>query len=953
MHAWSTDGANMTKTLQNKTRFVYIQAAGLKGWRRHVCIARLLRHSLAWGLPFIFAWLASAHAAETTQSLVSAKAPNVAFYYQDALPVDELQAFDAVVIDPARARLPDAGAAPHTFWFARLDLASWKRSASDAAGQAIMSGIQVLWDEGYRGFLLDDGVQADAGGSDDGMLALMDAIRDRYPEARLMLRNHIALARARAGSLYALVVDSLYHRPGGFAGMMGKTPDGLRDGLLGEIRQLQSEFALPVVAVDYCLAGDKACRRDLARRLQEDGVQPFVTAPGMGIVGTGRIEVMPRKILMVQALGRDQSLDQSVGVIGLSMPLSYLGYDVQYLDLNSKDLPANIGSDRYAGIVVALNQQAPKAGIWRQWLLARIREGMRVAVIGNFGFPLDSAALAALGLEGVPGKVPPGSVPQVVGKEPLMGFETLPSPDARDVVGVRAGSADASLLRLAFDSYVYDAAALTSWGGYTLTPYDVVFLDALREYRLVFQPIDFFRQALQLPEMPVPDVTSENGRRLMFTQVDGDGFVSRAEFSSAADEFSAEVLYRRILTKYPVPMTVSVIEGEIGPEGAYPELSPKLEPLARKIFALPNVEIASHSYSHPFFSWQIDNRTGKRIKPFHQTPEEAADPFSMDIPGYEFDLDREIFGSIDYINQRLAPPGKRVEAMLWTGDTEMRPLALRKAVQAGVLSINGGNTVITKARNSWTSIAPYGVAKDDDPDAYQVYAATMNENVYTNDWLGPFYGFKRVIETFAMTDEPIRFKALDIYYHFYSATKKASLAALEHVFDTAMKQPVFPVYTTEYIKRVLQWRRVSVARDGDRWIVRSGADLRQLRWPGAGVPELAGATGVMGYKPGPGGLYIHMGGDEASFRIASAGKQGLPYIQEASGFVRNFQRQGRGMQFELGGYYKPFVQFADMSGCVSSVADGSRGSGRSAGRVDVAGNAAKPVVYHSIRVHCE
>src|SRR5690606_6082313 len=106
-----------------------------------------------------------------------------------------------------------------------------------------------------------------------------------------------------------------------------------------------------------------------------------------------------------QALGRDQSLDQSVGVMALSMPLNYLGYDIQYLDLNSKSLPTHISSDRYAGIVVALNQHAPQAGIWRQWLLAHVRDGMRVAVVGNFGFPLDNAALATLGLEGVQGKV--------------------------------------------------------------------------------------------------------------------------------------------------------------------------------------------------------------------------------------------------------------------------------------------------------------------------------------------------------------------------------------------------------------------------------------------------------------------------------------------------------------------------------------------------------------------
>ena len=283
----------------------------------------------------------------------------------------------------------------------------------------------------------------------------------------------------------------------------------------------------------------------------------------------------------------------------------------------------------------------------------------------------------------------------------------------------------------------------------------------------------------------------------------------------------------------------------------------------------------------------------------------------------------------------------------------MRPIAVRKAAAAGVLSINGGNTVITRSKNSWTNIAPYGVAKDDDPEAYQVYAATMNENVYTNDWLGPFYGFNRVVETFAMTDEPIRFKAIDIYYHFYSATKKASLDALEYVFDSVMKQPILPVYTTDYIKRVLQWRRVSVAREDKQWVVRSGADLRQIRWPGQNVPDLATSAGVAGYVSGPGGLYIHMGADEAVFEMVPSNDRALPYIKEASGFIRNFHRQGSEMQFELGGYYKPFVQLENVSGCRTFVNGSPRQSGKRMSRIDVAGNVVKPVIYHSIRVHCE
>jgi len=42
-----------------------------------------------------------------------------------------------------------------------------------------------------------------------------------------------------------------------------------------------------------------------------------------------------------------------------------------------------------------------------------------------------------------------------------------------------------------------------------------------------------------------------------------------------------------------------------------------------------------------------------------------------------------------------------------------------------------------------------------------------------------FTVFERVIETFKLTDEPIRFKPVDIYYHFYAGTKPASIVALQ------------------------------------------------------------------------------------------------------------------------------------------------------------------------------
>jgi hypothetical protein len=61
--------------------------------------------------------------------------------------------------------------------------------------------------------------------------------------------------------------------------------------------------------------------------------------------------------------------------------------------------------------------------------------------------------------------------------------------------------------------------------------------------------------------IPAPDITTENGRRLFFSHIDGDGFPSLAEFPGSPP--AAEVLLKEILEKYRVPTTVSVIEAEV------------------------------------------------------------------------------------------------------------------------------------------------------------------------------------------------------------------------------------------------------------------------------------------------------------------------------------------------------------------------------------------------------
>jgi len=178
----------------------------------------------------------------------------------------------------------------------------------------------------------------------------------------------------------------------------------------------------------------------------------------------------------------------------------------------------------------------------------------------------------------------------------------------------------------------------------------------------------------------------------------------------------------------------------------------------------------------------------------------------LNVPGYAFNLDTEITGSLNYINEKLMPLGKKARIFQWTGNCVPGEDAVHLAYQAGALNINGGDTIITNSDPTLTAVAPLGLARG---EWFQVFAPNQNENVYTNLWTENFFGYRRVLETFRLTDLPRRLKPVDIYYHFYSATKEASLNALKQVHDWAIGQRLFAIYSSDYIEKVYSGPRIS------------------------------------------------------------------------------------------------------------------------------------------------
>lgn len=883
-------------------------------------------------------------------STTSASAdPQIASYYGRDVPVAELQAFDWVVLDPATAGSFDPKQPSPTLWFARVDLTQQTDAMRASAWPAnvIDQVFAPLLAQGYAGFLLEglDALQHSVPDAGNGIAALAQALHARAPQTKL-LAGGTAWLETLAPQLSGVVTAGPVRERTSGEGLQD-VADADRTARVATLRNIGAQYHLPAVALDYCPNYNRACLRETANVARATGVSGYATTPDADFIGIGRLEVMPRRVLLVEPQEPGTSTNTAPSVLYLAMPINYLGYRVEFADAN-KPLPA-VTPDRYAGVVTWFDGIASRPGAWASWLRRTMGAGVRVAMFNQFGLNMDAPTAQMFDLQAVPG-TPAGPL-AVVSRDPIMGFELQPHPDRRMAVGVQVDSSVAgaqSLLRLSTGSYAYDAAAIMPWGGYVLQPFGVFRMPEVDQARWVIQPPDFLRRALQLPAMPVPDTTTENGRRLMTVHIDGDGFASRTEFPPS--EFSGQALLREILDRYKVPTTVSIIEGEVAADGVYPKLTPQLEPIARALFAQPYVELASHTFSHPF-NWL---RTTNPPDPASAaTPEGSDTSFSLRIPNYRFSFDREIAGSIQYINTKLAPPGKRVKVLLWSGNGQVPPIAVQKTIEAGVLNMNGGDTYITRSNPSWTAVAPLGVDKGD--GLFQVFAPDQNENIYTNLWHGPYYGFSRAIETFELTDKPYRFKPIGIYYHMYSGTKLASLTALRQVYDWALAQPVMPIYASDYIRKVLDFRAIAVARDGDAWVVRGNGDLRTVRWAGAGVARLADARDVAGYAAGPGGTYIHLTSGSARFALDNGGPT-LPYVREASGRLSNWRRSadGRSLSVDVAGYVRPFIRFANAARCRATVDGRDVGAARGADwRIKLgAGNPAKLTPLH-VELTCD
>lgn len=864
-----------------------------------------------------------------TAAASPADAPSVAFYYGSRIPVDDLRAFDWVVLEPQHALAQDpkivSALGPDTLALAYVSVGevtpdrpyyadmpkAWLPASNAAWGSRVVDQtaagwpaflreriVKPLWDAGFRAFFLDtlDSYQLLAktpAQRQQQAQALTETLRGlvaAFPGIRLMLNRGFELVDATlAPSIVAVAAESLYRGWNQGDSSFVEVAAADREWLLARFAEMRGQFKLPGIAIDYCAPKDRALARQTAQKIAAHGLIPWVADPQLESLGVGSVELVPRRVLLLHSCEQGDSPElqlQSAHLYG-AMPLEYLGLVPEYRFVGAPAITEPLAG-RYAAIVL-YPDDGKVSGEVRTMLRRAQAEGVPVAILGYTDFDV----LAELGAMVGEGQL---AAPIAVQRQPgTPNGEVIPLITAQNSVPLAAGpGAQVWLRATGADGQVMDGAAITPWGGYALGAFGIFNLPGNTGTRWSVEPIAFFRAALRVGQDPMPNITTRTGRRVFFVHFDGDGWPNACD--RPGSPLACEVLVSEFLEKYKVPTLASVIIGEISHEGLYPKTADTSQKWAKRMYALPWIEVGSHTWSHPF-NWVEASKTHSLGTPSKAYPY----GFYLPLPNYTFSTRSNVIGAAEYIDDKLCPPGKKCNMILWPGDCNPPNEAVAMAYEYGLGNINGGGAPISKTRPTLSDIWPMGIPKG---KYFQVYAPCSNEENYTHNWTGPYFGFERVIESYQMTDTPRRFKPIDVYYHPYIVTKAAGAKSLHTVYQWVLKQPTHAIYGHQYFRSVNDWRRATVARRlAGGWRLRGGAELRQWCQPmGATPPQLAQCQHVVGWNTHGEQRYIHISTGQAVLLTGTEGAA-APRLVEANADVRRWEMQTDGsVRIELQGH---------------------------------------------------
>ncbi|HAJ47124.1 MAG TPA: hypothetical protein DCL54_11155, partial [Alphaproteobacteria bacterium] len=619
-------------------------------------------------------------------------------------------------------------------------------------------------------------------------------------------------------------------------------------------------------------------------------MKPFLAAliclVTASVVQAGSPQTEPRVIIGVHDLEPNTPLHTTYLASMAEFPLNHLGLELEAHNARAA-LPDLGHRQDVRGIMIWFaGAEKVRPEPFYDWVERAAAKGLPILVMGplpgNDATPSTSPnrLLNAIGLHNRGGyRAIAYDLAPVLKDKDIVEFERgLPQPliPLEMISATEPGARPHLVLQRNADTKAQTMAVVSTSKGAYVAPGYSHFEDRSGAWKAwIINPFALFRDTYRTQMLPMADTSTEMGRRIYYSHIDGDGWNSISEVDAYAKQGvpAAEVILRDVAMRFPdLPLTVAPIAADLDPDWVG---NARAQDIARAFFALPHVEAGSHTYTHPF-EWGFfgPGYTGSSELPFLKRYIKAkVDPkahldakaanrkliFPYDVPraygAIPFDINFEVSGSISYISQFL-PAGKRLSIMQWSGDTLVFPEALNAAARANVLNINGRASRFDGDFPSYTNVMPVGERSGKN---VRIYASHANENEYTALWQGRYFGFRYLVKSLQNTETPRRVKPANVYYHMYSGEKQASLRALLEVLNYVQAQEITPVTTSHYAAIARGFFAVSLVREGHlRWRIRDRGALNTLRFDDANAVQVdyEKSSGIVGHRHTQGSLYV-------------------------------------------------------------------------------------------------
>jgi len=681
---------------------------------------------------------------------------------------------------------------------------------------------------------------------------------------------------------------------------------------------------------------------------------------------------LPRTIIAFYSKAYDKSLRESLTHQMAEMPLNHLGLNVEYHEFE-KGLPNLTNRKDVRGILVWFNEDMRMAdpNAYFDWVEEAVNQGISFVMMGYPGFYETPKGVQTDDRRveqhwRVVGMQPQGGDEQVTydtayihKNTDIIEFERK-LPHIKKPYMKMIKTRDDMTAHLVIDKtrtpgYESHLVVTGPQGGYVAERYAVyhIRLEGKNEDEEIvnkswyINPFKFFRTTYKTDKLPKPDTTTIAGKRIYYSHIDGDGWnnITHIEGLKKKKKLSSWVIMEKAIKPYSdLPVTVAPIAADLDKEWVG---SDEAIDVAKEVLSLSQVEVGSHTYSHPFF-WQFyADGNPEKEKPLlrhfrgktwdkgsHNIFKRFIEFFKYGSKGSEYSIERleeesgisytttrafaiekfsiekEITGSVKKIDE-YSPKDKKTRIMQWSGNTSPFEQALTLTREAGLLNINGGDSRFDHdfPSNAWVS--PIGRKEGNEQ---QIYSSNSNENTYTNLWTGRYYGFKFLQQTLKNTEIPLRIKPINIYYHMYSGEREASLGALIENLEYARTQDIAPI-TTSHFSQIAGgfYTTEFIPISKSSWKVKNRGHLQTIRFDSHlfEKPDIKKSTGVIGYRTFQGSLYVYLDQDEKEpiitltpSAIESVDQNNASYLISARWPLWSLSRNQNGMSYETQGFGK-------------------------------------------------